>query len=133
VVVGFPGEKGGEFGGTLGVWGRGGFGKIPLFPLRKRDGTPAAAMANQVDAVAKKERVRAVMELGSRLAAEYRHKQVGTVREVLLERELESGEREGYTSEYIRAVIQGGQVGQVVKALLESLTEEGMRGRFVEM
>ncbi len=132
VIVGFPGETAEEFAQTLAFCQKVGFAKIHVFPYSQREGTPAAAMADQVPKAEKDKRVRALMNLGEELARKYRESQLGSLREVLLEKRLSQGEAEGYTPEYIPVLVSGGQVGEIVPVRLHALTQEGMSGAIVE-
>lgn len=132
VIVGFPGETEEEFAQQLSFCERIGFAKIHVFPYSQRLGTPAANMPGQVEKSVKDRRVAALMALGETLAEEYRKQHIGAVREVLLEKQLASGEMEGYTPEYIHTVISGGKAGEIVRAKLTALTQEGMQGMLVE-
>ena len=57
MLVGFPGETDGEFAETLDFARRARFLHIHVFPFSPREGTPAAAMPNQVAGAIKRERV----------------------------------------------------------------------------
>lgn len=132
VIVGFPGETEDEFQQTLDFCKRMGFSKIHVFPYSKREGTPAADMPVQIPESEKESRVHRLMALGDELSRAYRQSMLGVTRPVLLEDELPSGERVGYTPEYIHVAVMGGQSGEIVKIKLNALTEEGMTGSVVE-
>ena len=132
VIVGFPGETEEEFLETLAFCEIIGFAKIHVFPYSKREGTPAADMPGQIEKSVKERRVRDLMALGNRLAEAYRRQTLGTVCEVLLEKQLPTGEWEGYTPEYIHMLVNGGELGQIVPVRMDALTEEGMAGTLVE-
>ena len=57
MIVGFPGETTEEFAESAAFARRAGFLHIHVFPYSKRDGTPAAAMADQIPEEIKHERV----------------------------------------------------------------------------
>ncbi|MDR1733952.1 MAG: tRNA (N(6)-L-threonylcarbamoyladenosine(37)-C(2))-methylthiotransferase MtaB [Oscillospiraceae bacterium] len=61
VIVGFPGETEAEFKDTVRFVQKMGFGKVHAFPFSPREGTPAAAMPNQVPQEEKKKRVAALL------------------------------------------------------------------------
>ena len=83
-------------------------------------------MADTVDDAAKKERVRALIELGGRMAAEYRGRFLGECVEVLWESQVGTAGSnlwEGLTDTYIRVVGPSG----------EDLTNETTRARLTEV
>lgn len=132
VIVGFPGETEEDFQKTLAFCREVGFAKIHAFPYSKREGTPAAQMPDQIPESEKEARVHRLMTLGEELATAYRQRLLHTLRPVLLEERLPTGEMCGYTPEYIHVAVRGGESGQVVGVRLEELTQEGMRGTIEE-
>lgn len=60
MIVGFPGETEAEFAESLDFARRAEFLHIHVFPYSKREGTPAAAMKEQIPEAVKKERVAAL-------------------------------------------------------------------------
>jgi threonylcarbamoyladenosine tRNA methylthiotransferase MtaB len=71
VMVGFPGETDDDFQRTLDVVERSGFSGLHVFRFSARPRTPAARYADQVPLEVARERSRALISLGERLAAEY--------------------------------------------------------------
>ena len=85
VIVGFPGETDAEFQETLALCRACGFSKIHVFPYSQREGTPAAARADQVAPEVKAQRAARLRELGDELRAADRAQRAGTVELALVE------------------------------------------------
>ena len=85
VIVGFPGETEEDFADTCDLARRVGFSKIHVFPYSRREGTPAAARADQVDPAAKAARAAELRALSDELAAADRAARTGTVELALVE------------------------------------------------
>ncbi|MDD3336511.1 MAG: tRNA (N(6)-L-threonylcarbamoyladenosine(37)-C(2))-methylthiotransferase MtaB [Eubacteriales bacterium] len=132
VIVGFPGETEEDFQQTIAFCKAVGFAKLHVFPYSRREGTPAADMPEQIAENEKERRVRLLINVGDELALAYRETLLGSVRPVLLEERLATGERIGYTPEYVHVTVPDGENGQVVNVRLTALTKEGMRGVTVE-
>lgn len=71
VIVGFPGETDAEFEETLATCRRARFMKVHVFPFSRRDGTPAAAMPDQVHPDVIRERVHVLSDLERELAHQF--------------------------------------------------------------
>ncbi|MDD3921732.1 MAG: MiaB/RimO family radical SAM methylthiotransferase, partial [Eubacteriales bacterium] len=132
VIVGFPGETEAEFAQTVAFCEEIGFLKIHVFPFSPREGTPAAAMENQVPDTVKTERVHALLALSDRLSAAYRKSLLNTVQPVLLEERGAGGRLRGYTPQYVPVSCVGGVPGEIVKVRLTGLSKAGMMGERVE-
>ncbi len=85
LIAGFPGETDAEFQETLDVARACRFAKIHAFPYSRRDGTPAAARADQVPPAVRERRAAALRALGDELRAQEYARRVGTVERVLVE------------------------------------------------
>ncbi|WP_080797330.1 MiaB/RimO family radical SAM methylthiotransferase [Arabiibacter massiliensis] len=85
VIVGFPGETDGDFARTMDLARRCGFSKIHVFPYSRREGTPAAARADQVPAEVKAARAAALRALGDELRAADFARRAGTAELALVE------------------------------------------------
>lgn len=114
IIVGFPGETDDDFRETLDVARRCRFSKIHVFPYSKREGTPAARRADQVDASVKAARVAVLSRLGEELRTAAYDARIGTVEEVL----VETGGR-GMTESYFEvAVAPECEPGELVRMRL---------------
>lgn len=108
VIVGFPGETEDEFEETYRFIERVGFYELHVFKYSKRTGTPAAQMPGQLTEREKARRSEILIELGHRLAEEYRRSHKGQSAVVLTE-EYKTIDGVGYlighTPEYICAAV----------------------------
>ncbi len=104
VIVGFPGETDSEFVETLEFCEKARFSRIHVFPYSARPGTAAAEMGDQVPRCVLRERVAAMSRLAAWSRTEYERTCVGTVRSVLWEEEVRSGNGmfAGTTDDYVR-------------------------------
>ena len=92
-IVGYPGETEEHFETLMDFVRRTRFHHLGVFPYWAEDGTPAAAMADQVPDEIKIERRDALMALQAEISAEIISDSVGETLDVLIERE--SGEWPG--------------------------------------
>lgn len=122
VLTGFPGETEEEAAETLAFVERIAFARIHVFPYSRRSGTVADKLPDQVPENVKHERAGQLIKLGTRLSEAYERSMLGSVREVLLEEEVEPGACEGYTREYLR-VRAPGQPGEIVNLRLDEICE----------
>lgn len=100
VIVGFPGESEAQFQDTLDNIKAMQMSFLHVFPFSKRDGTKAAAMANQWDNKTKKERASRLIALSNAMYAQYKATFIGKPVQVLWEK-CEAGQMVGHTSEYL--------------------------------
>lgn len=116
IIVGFPGETDEMFVETKANLKQIGFNELHVFPYSKRNGTPAAKMANQIADDVKKNRVHQLIELNSQLGVEYANNFVGDIVSVLVERINKNGMLEGHTSNYLKVQFAGSEklIGQLV-------------------
>lgn len=71
LIVGFPGETEAQFGKTMDFLCKVGFSDVHVFKYSLRDGTKAAAMANQVDGNVKNQRSQRAMTMANTLRKTY--------------------------------------------------------------
>ena len=105
VIVGFPGETEEEFKETEQFLEKICFYEMHVFKYSKRQGTPAATMANQVPDGVKQERSARLLDMERKQSKEFRTNKIGTVSEVLFEEaKVINGEtyQIGHTAEYIK-------------------------------
>jgi len=131
VIVGFPAESEVAFGNTLGFAGAAGFTKIHVFSYSSRPGTAAASMDDRVPGVEKRDRNRIMRELSDRLQIAHNQRKVGLATEILLESELEPRLHGGYSSDYTRYTVRGGDSGAMVKVIGMEATRTGIRGTVI--
>jgi threonylcarbamoyladenosine tRNA methylthiotransferase MtaB len=85
IICGFPGESNDEFEETIELVRRCRFSKIHVFPYSRREGTPAAARADQVDASVKSKRAEILRQISDELREEDFARRQGTTELVLVE------------------------------------------------
>ena len=105
VIVGFPGETEEEFKETERFLDKICFYEMHVFKYSKRQGTPAAAMENQVPDVLKQERSARLIDMEKEQSKKFRKQKIGKTSEVLFEEEkMIQGEtyQIGHTAEYIK-------------------------------
>ena len=131
VIVGYPTEDEAAFARTLEALESGLFGRVHVFAYSPRPGTAAAELQPLPTAVVRERMGRALAAaeaaaLGARRAA------LGREAEVLLE-ERRDGLWRGYSSEYIRYALRGtGRRGELVTAVADELTADGVAGSVKE-
>jgi threonylcarbamoyladenosine tRNA methylthiotransferase MtaB len=110
VIVGFPGETEAEHQESMAFIREMGFHRLHVFPFSPRKGTPAAAMGGQVPKAVKERRTHDMIALGRELALNFANRHLGQTLTILTEEEAdtEPGWLEGYTDNYLRIRIQGG-------------------------
>ena len=105
LIVGFPGEREGEFEESLGFVEHMRFSDLHVFPYSRRPGTSAVYLDGHLTEAVKKERTKQALKLASRSFQEFRSRQLGTTRPVLWESSRNSGAGRtlsGLTDNYIR-------------------------------
>ena len=125
VISGFPGETEEEFKDTYEYLKRIKLSKMHIFPYSIRKGTVAEKMECQVPKNIKKERAEKLIELSLRNEIEFAKKFIGKVVEVILERGQNGIYREGYTKEYVKVLFEGGNPGEEIFAIGDSVDSEG--------
>ena len=132
VITGFPGETEEEFAETIAFSQEIGFARMHVFPYSARQGTPAAAMPNQVKRAVREERARHLIAVGNELAEAYRVSWIGKTVEVLLEETDENGMTHGYTAEYMPCAVQGGTPGTLSAVSVTGVYQDGLIGTLLE-
>ena len=114
LIVGFPGETEEDFAKSLELVLGCGLAKVHVFPYSRRQGTPAAAMPDQIPNAVKADRAhRAGEALGQRHAA-WLASWVGQTIPVLFEEE-KGGWWRGYGPQYMEVRVQGGDLHNQVR------------------
>jgi threonylcarbamoyladenosine tRNA methylthiotransferase MtaB len=110
IIVGFPGETERAFERSLEF-----FAALPLtyfhvFPYSSRRGTVAASLADQVAGDVKKQRSRAMRELGARKKRDFCLRFIGRKATVLIEDKLDgaTGWQRGFSRNYLPVVVRSG-------------------------
>ena len=105
LMVGFPGETAEDFELSRAFAQTVGFEKIHVFPYSRRDGTPAAAMPDQVPQAEKARRAAELGKTASALRTAACARLIGRTVEILPE-EWRDGVTQGYTANYMPVQVQ---------------------------
>jgi ribosomal protein S12 methylthiotransferase len=84
-IVGFPGESTAEFNTLLEAMEEIRFERLGVFAYSREEGTPAAALPNQIPDKQKQRRREKLMKRQAEISADWAEAQVGKTREVLVE------------------------------------------------
>ena len=106
LIVGFPGETEEEFAASLDLVRRCGLARVHVFPYSRRQGTPAAAMPDQVPNAVKAARAHRAGEALGQLHTTWLAGWVGQRVDVLFEEEKDGWWR-GYGPQYMEVRVQG--------------------------
>lgn len=99
VMVGFPGETEEEFKESYDFCRQIGFLWMHVFKYSPRKGTPAATFPEQVESKTKGKRSKLMIKLANQMRSEVFNKYIGRNVDVLLEKEIEKGNRAGNMDE----------------------------------
>jgi threonylcarbamoyladenosine tRNA methylthiotransferase MtaB len=123
VMVGFPGETEGEFRQTLSFVEELPFTYLHVFPYSERPGTPAADRADQVPWHVRKERGRALKQLGQRKNLGFRRAMTGRILSAVT---LHDGA--ALTSNYLNVELaQPRPAKQIVDVTIGAISDTGVR------
>ncbi|MDR0991275.1 MAG: tRNA (N(6)-L-threonylcarbamoyladenosine(37)-C(2))-methylthiotransferase MtaB [Ruminococcus sp.] len=100
IMAGFPGETESDFAESNDFVSKLPFSDIHVFAYSKREGTKAAAMAEQVPEPEKHRRAAVLRKTGEALQKKFLNAQIGTIQNVLFEKEKTDGIPNGYTENY---------------------------------
>ncbi len=130
VMVGFPGETDEDFEQTRALVERLPFTYLHVFTYSRREGTPAAAMADQVPARVARERNRLLRELAARKNLEFRRRQVGRLLAVITLEGSSLGGNPALSDNYLKVRLRGSRLGpnRLVEALITDVEEPGLAG-----
>ena len=128
MIVGFPGETEEEFQQSLEFLPRCGFAHMHIFPYSRREGTPAAAMPDQVPKQVKAERAAGAAAAAEELRLRYNTAMLGTVAEVLFE-QTEDGLFTGHAPNGVKVYAKGEALhNELRRVLLRELRKDGVFG-----
>ena len=107
IITGFAGESDEDFEVTRRNLELSGLSQIHTFPYSKRKGTIGASLPNQVDEKIKEQRASIVKEISARKLTDFINKNIGTEREVLIEKhpDKKTGFLKGVTKNYLTVLI----------------------------
>jgi threonylcarbamoyladenosine tRNA methylthiotransferase MtaB len=135
VIVGFPGEEGGDFQTSYEFIKNAGFSRLHVFPYSSRPGTGAAGLAHQLASREIKERVNRMLKLRREIMMSFHQKFLGRTVEILAEEfHPETGQLEGLTGNYLRVFSFGSSelIGQIVPVKITAAKEEFLEGAVVD-
>lgn len=121
VIVGFPGETDEDFRTTCAFLKEIHPAFIHVFPYSRRNGTPAAAMPDQVEECVKAERVEVLERMCAEFYSDFCIENAGREEEVLFESKSKDGMMSGYTRNYIKVErpYDSKAIGRVVRVVLD--------------
>jgi len=100
-----------------------------IFPYSKRDGTPAAAMPDQILKAVKSERAAKAAIVAKALREKYDNALIGTVQEVLFE-QTEGDFYTGHAKNGVKVYAKGDALENQVRGVkITALREDGVEGR----
>jgi tRNA-2-methylthio-N6-dimethylallyladenosine synthase len=133
-IVGFPGETDAEFEATLDLIREVEFAAAFSFKYSRRPGTPAAAMARQVDENLKTERLARLQSLLESQQRAFNDAQVGRAAPVLFERPGRHAGQIIGRSPYLQAVYcDGGEalIGRIASVRIVGAAHNSLAGRLM--
>ena len=105
IITGFAGETDEDFEITRQNLEKSGLSQIHTFPYSKRAGTVGASAPDQVDGNVKEQRAAIVKEISRKKLSEFINKNIGTVREILIEKHPDkNGFMKGITRNYLTVI-----------------------------
>lgn len=134
IMVGFPGETEQEFEESLEFAKKLGFAKAHIFPYSPRKGTIAAKMEEQVPEEVKKVRAAKMQTAADKLEKGFCNNTIGSVHEVLFERQVSKGIYEGHAGNYmvVRVKSDADISGKIVKIMITGVAGKGLVGKIAQ-
>jgi tRNA-2-methylthio-N6-dimethylallyladenosine synthase len=131
LIVGFPGETEAEFEETVSAVEEVGYDSAFTFVYSPRQGTEAAAMADQVPEDVKRERIERLIEVVQRVAEARNQERIGRVEEVLVEgpSRTDASLLRGRTRRNTTVNFAGtASAGELVSVTIEAATSTTLKG-----
>lgn len=134
IMVGFPGETEEEFAQNLAFAEEIAFAKVHVFAYSRRPGTKAHDAPNQLTNKVKEQRSKAMSTVTTATQKSFLKTQLGTVQNVLVEREIAPNVYEGYTTNYtsVQFVCTENCCGQIVPVSITDATDEYCIGNLIK-
>ena len=105
IITGYAGETDEDFEITRQNLEKSGLSQIHTFPYSVREGTVGASASGQVDEKGKERRASVVKKISARKLSEFINKNIGTVREILIEKHPDkNGFMKGMTRNYLTVI-----------------------------
>ena len=105
IIVGFPGESESDWQSSLDFIKEMQFAHCHIFRYSRRRGTAADRFSEHVQETTKRARYLHLHALSARLRQEFLQRQIGRNSKVLWERHTPEGHWQGYTENYLRAIL----------------------------
>jgi tRNA-2-methylthio-N6-dimethylallyladenosine synthase len=138
VIVGFPGEEGGDFAETLEVLEEVRFGQVFAFLFSPRPGTPAARYTLRVPDDVAKARLQRLFEVSDRITLELNHQLIGRRIRVLVDGESRrdselSWQGRGEDNRVVNFAKTGTEgVGDIVEVRITAASAHSLQGTRVD-
>ncbi len=134
IMVGFAGETDEEFAQSLAFAEEIAFAKVHVFAYSRRPGTKAHDAPNQLTNKVKEQRSKAMSAVTIATQKAFLQSQVGTVQDVLVEREIMPNVYEGYTKNYTSVRFASAEKisGQILPVAITAAEDEYCTGSLVK-
>ena len=128
VIVGFPGETHIDFLNSYQFINNLNISYLHIFTYSERANTPAIDMEGCVSSRERKERSGKLRSLSIKKRRHFYQQRMGSVKEVLFEKDIEEGNIHGFTGNYIRVGIPSDPllINQLVKVRLTGINDHGI-------
>jgi len=134
IIVGFPTETDAEFQETADLFEQIRYTVAFIYAYSPRKGTPAMRWKDDVPESVKQQRLQHLLKIHNRISEEENRKFLGTVQDVLVERENKDGENlKGRTRHWNKVIFPGdkSRIGTMQKVLLEEYNYQTFIGKAV--
>ena len=132
VIVGFPGETEAEVEETIAFVRKCAFAAMHIFPYSRREGTPAAAMPDQIPKGEKSARAARLGKIARELHEAYAGAMIGTEQPVLFE-QTEGEYFTGHAPNGVKVYAPGENLQNCIRTVhIEEVMDDGVKGRIIE-
>ena len=133
VITGFPYESDEEFKKSREFVKKCGFASVHVFPYSERRGTPAASFPCSVPKSVRAERAKLMSETAAESKMEFIKNFAGRKMQVLIEQKNQGGAFEGFTSNYIKTLVNGNVTpGKIYEVLISGTEDECLVGDYID-
>jgi len=130
LIVGYPGERGGDFRATMELVDRARFGSIFVAKYSPRPGTRSARLLDDVPDDVKDMRLQEVLIRQREIALEENNRRIGEVVEVLVEGRTRNGAFYGRGDDHRTVVMSGDvEIGTFVPVRIEAASAAALKGQ----
>ena len=129
IIAGFAGETDEDFEITRSNLEKSGLSQIHTFPYSMRKGTVGAGLSSQVDDNVKEQRADIVKEISRKKYNDFVNKNIGTTREILIEKHPDkNGFLKGVTRNYLTVITNSKDI-KLLNTLQNVRIEEFVNGK----